>query len=186
MRNLMIALGTIGVKPGCTILSIGAVPFDLASGETGSPFFTTISEGSNLMYGLLPEDETIDWWKTQPEEVKSLNFRGEHSLPHALRLFNKFITETFGDSPVYAWSNHVNRCGLGILDSAYRATQVSYPFDPFSERDSRTLLSLLPHYRHMIPFEGDRKNPIHEALHAIQCIYKVHSILNDALDKALT
>lgn len=184
MKHIMIAIETLGVHPGCSVLAIGAVPFDLQTGECKSPFFTRISRVSNLLVGLGEEAKTLDWWQDQDDELREFIFSGTVPIGRALKKFNTYIEEEFNGEQVCAWGNS-SRFDLGIFAYACRAVGVPYLFDNFIERDFRTLMSILPEVRHNIPFDGVRHNPVDDAYHEIKCTVKVHRIINDALAQSL-
>jgi len=62
----------LGTTPGCVILSIGAVFFDIDSGKLGKNFYSIISQDSCRLVGLKVEQETLKWWNSQSVEAKKL------------------------------------------------------------------------------------------------------------------
>lgn len=52
MKHIMLDIETMGNQSYSSILSIGAVKFDLNTGETGDEFYTTIDLKSCLDLGL--------------------------------------------------------------------------------------------------------------------------------------
>ena len=172
----MIDLETYGVKPGCVILSIGAVAFDRATGEAGARFYKSINLNQSILAGFHQEEKTVDWWKRQSVDAYLLSHNGKESPSVVLRSFSKWISEIFTDQPPYVWGNSA-RFDMGILSAAYDICKLEYPIDPFYERDYRTLTSLMPDVRWSIPFEGLKHDPINDCLHAIKvCSHIINRI----------
>lgn len=76
MQHVMLDLETTGTAPGCAILSIGAVGFDPATGQTDAQwnneneveggFYKVVSRADQRCYSALHEnEETIKWWARQ-------------------------------------------------------------------------------------------------------------------------
>jgi DNA polymerase III epsilon subunit-like protein len=67
LGHLMLDLETLGNKSNSAILSIGAVEFDLETGETGREFYQRIDLQSCIDKGLIINGSTFYWWITQNE-----------------------------------------------------------------------------------------------------------------------
>lgn len=65
MNHLMVDLETMGNGPYAPVISIGAVFFDLKTGETGEDFSVNISLESSMRYRARPDASTILWWMEQ-------------------------------------------------------------------------------------------------------------------------
>ena len=65
MRHVMLDLETLGKLPGCAILSIGAVYFELETGRLGDEFYLNVDPASCTRAGLTIDGETLGWWMQQ-------------------------------------------------------------------------------------------------------------------------
>ena len=133
--HVMVDLETYGVKPGCPVLSIGAVVF---SGDGPNSFYG-VAHADQSAYGLHAEKATIEFWNNQsPEARKVLDDPSAVDLPDLLQKFSGWF-------PVGAciWGN-----GAGfdppILAAAYSAVGRAPPWKFFNERCYRTLKSFAP------------------------------------------
>ena len=70
MKHIMFDIETLGTKPGCVILSIGAIEFDLATGELGKSIELFIDSESSVAHGLTIEPRTVMWWMMQNEAAR--------------------------------------------------------------------------------------------------------------------
>lgn len=182
MNSVVINLQTYGIDPGCAILSIGAVQFDIKTGQTGAQFYKGINLDKSVMAGFRLEEKTIDWWRSQGTDAYMLAHAGRNSPTDVLMEFNNWLKKTFGEEPFYAYSNSA-RFGLGILHSAYQICGVEYPINSFYERDFRTLYSINDWTRKArmeTPFEGMRHHPLNDCLHHIKVISKIMNKLSQA------
>lgn len=142
MLDLMVDIETAGTTPDALILTIAAQQFDpLGKGYFGEDFYARVSIDSQPDRAV--EDGTIEWWATQPPEVKDEAFapEGRISLAEALEGLHKI-----------AW--HSNRVWMQgpsfdatILEHAYKIDGRLPPWEFWKLRDSRTLTSLAPSLR---------------------------------------
>lgn len=131
--DLMIDLETLGVNPGCSILSIGAVLFDPHSLEPPQrSFYIEICRQSCLDAGLTEEPNTLEWWATQGNMPV-----GTTPLKTALDSFFLWI------------SNHQPITGLWANSPSFDFTILKaaclhrhYPLYYGLERDVRTVKAL--------------------------------------------
>jgi hypothetical protein len=66
MINVMVDIETLGTEPGCVVLSIGAVAFDKEMGFV-EDFYEVINTVDSFSEGLTYDNDTLAWWKKQPE-----------------------------------------------------------------------------------------------------------------------
>ena len=155
MKHLMIDLETLGVTPGCAILSVGAVYFDPHMGELGDEFYRVAfaTLGEQEKYGLKTEKSTLDWWNDQsPEARKVMNDTNARSLHDVLIAFDRFFG---GESPGALVYGNGADFDLPILAAAYRAVGLPQPWGKYDVRCYRTLKNLAPHIK------IDRKRGVH-------------------------
>lgn len=136
MTDVMIDIETLGRKPGCVILSIGAVKFDRLTGELGEEFYEQLSLSDQQANGLHIDIETVKWWMGQSSEAQEVAFNGSAHLPSALSRLKSFC----GDSPV--WGNGAT-FDISILEAAWSVTPYNGELFAYNQaRDVRTVVDL--------------------------------------------
>lgn len=151
LGHLMLDLETLGNKSNSAILSIGAVEFDLETGETGREFYQRIDLQSCIDKGLIINGSTFYWWITQNEKARQEVAKGGENLIDVLLSFKQF-TLALGDFQI--WGNGV-RFDVGILEDAYVACGIQeMPWNFRNERDVRTLVSFAPNIKEHFPLSS--------------------------------
>jgi len=129
----MIDIETLGLEPGCVVLSIGAVEF--GAGEMGEQWYRSISRESCEAAGLTVDDGTLEWWQDQPEQAREV-LTGGDELAEVLKEFAGWISgadEVWANSPSF---------DCEVLIEAGKAVGVPMPWEYHEERDFRTLSDL--------------------------------------------
>jgi len=151
MENVMVDLETLGTRPGCAILSIGAVRFGASklSDESGSrglgaEFYTVVNRASCAQVHLREERGTLDWWSRQALEARVILAQVDDldlavPISDALMAFARFLEP---DAPC-VWGNGAD-FDNPILAMAYAACRMPQPWKPYNGRCYRTLKSLRP------------------------------------------
>lgn len=159
MNNIMIDIETLGNKSNSVITSIGAVMFDMETGETGNEFYKRIDIDSCLDNGLTVNGDTIKWWLSQNELARSEITKDGEDLLSVLYDFSRFIKSI--KNPI-VWSNGL-RFDISLIEDAYNKVSLSVPWQFRNERDVRTLVSFAPQVK------SETVNTWNETLHhAIQ------------------
>lgn len=172
LGHVMIDIETLGVNPGCVILSVAAVEFDLKTGEVGRKFHKKIHLLSSEECGLKVEAQTLGWWMKQPPIDKWME--GD-DLPEVMGQFIDFIWEV-GGKEVIVWANSPT-FDVAIIKHALALFKFKAPWPHTNERDVRTLASLIPEIKTYTPFEGDRHNALHDCLHQIRYCHNIYKKL---------
>lgn len=170
--NVMIDLETLGRRPGCTILSIGAVEFSQASG-LGRRFYTTIDTTSCLNHGLHVDDETIKWWTQQSPEARHVITQASSgeapTLPESLKTFGTWLS-AIDPKEVRVWGNGAD-FDNAIMTLAYDAVGEEQPWKFWNNRCYRTLKGLVPNLK-AAPRQGvyhhALDDAVYQAEHAIK------------------
>lgn len=141
----MLDLETMGTEPGCAIVSIGAVQFDLLTGKLGKKFYASIDLSSCLNVGLTVSGSTIMWWMQQGPEARAKLLENPTHIMEALTEFTKWVQSVFGyDISAYnIWGNSA-AFDCGILSAAYDKLHLARPYSPWNERCFRTVKGLFP------------------------------------------
>lgn len=158
----MLDIETMGNISYSSIISIGALEFDIDSGETGEEFYTNVDLQSCLDLGLSVCGSTIMWWIGQNEQArKDLIEKPKMSIKDALDSFSKFCNKDYE-----IWGNS-NRFDCGILQNAYNKIGIPIPWDFRKERCVRTLTSFNPEIKDNYPATHTLHNAISD------CYYQV-------------
>lgn len=158
----MLDIETLSTRPNAVILSLGAVKFD--------PFSDRIDykEGLDLKIdvdqqtaiGRHIQEETLNWWATQPPEVQdaALGENNRVSLEEFCRRLNKMmvgVDQIWCQGPAF---------DMVIIEDLYRQLNKPTPWQFWQVRDSRTLFGVFGD-----PRDKNRKDA-HNAL--IDCVYQ--------------
>lgn len=167
-QNFMLDLETLGVSPGCTILSIGAVRFD----ETGvkEKFYIAVTQGSCERAGLVTDPDTVKWWSEQSPEAREAVFNptDPSCIWDALGFFEEWLMHVCPEeNERIIWGNGA-AFDNAILTKAYEIV--------YGERDEA-------------PWTQDRNNRCYrtvKALHPNLPMQKRTGTHHNALDDAIS
>ncbi|NRA20725.1 MAG: 3'-5' exoribonuclease [Oceanospirillaceae bacterium] len=184
--DIMLDLETLGTKPGCVILSIGAVAFNPGTPETESySFYKEISIRDSENIGLKIDVETVAWWKQQQGDAQSLLKRCENTrnqMTDVLYELN-FWLGTFGPiSTINIWANDPS-FDCSILKAAYELIKLDPSWKFYNERSCRTMvhigrqLGIDP--KKQIPFTGIPHHALDDAKHQAKYITAIHRYIHD-------
>lgn len=172
-EHLMLDLETMGTKSNSCIVSIGAVEFNIETGETGKEFYQVIDLQSSLNQGLEITGSTLEWWLQQSDKARNkLNDPNKVDLNTALYKLTQFITKDY-----YVWGNS-SRFDCGILADSFFKINYTLPWKFWNERDVRTLVSFAPQIKESTEFQGVPHDPIDDCKHQIKYCSKIWNKLN--------
>lgn len=174
MPHIMVDLETLDRKPGGVIVTIGAVAFDLESGELGPRLYININPASAEAAGLKVDTGTVMWWMRQSKEAQqALISEKALSLESALNLFTDFVKEIRNGNE----KGEMNLWGNGamfdnaFLERAYDAAGLAYPWQYWEHRDVRTLVQLAKEcgfdVKKETKMEGTAHNALDDAIHQV-------------------
>lgn len=144
MNNCMLDLETVGTRPGCAVLSIGAAMFDFEAMKIGETFYQAIVPESNKTFGLHFDPSTEQWWSRQSEEARAVwSDPNAMALDEVLTMFSAWCREQAGIRSFYVWGNGAN-FDDPVLAAAYHATGINKPWEFWNSRCYRTIKSLSP------------------------------------------
>lgn len=160
--NVMVDLETLGLVPGCAIVSIGAVWFGEVAGVGQTGLYATVSRESNKIAGLHEDEATLAWWDRQSHQARQVLFDADRALamplPAALLWLNSFIAKAGPD--VCVWGNGVD-FDNAILAAAFRACGLTPGWNFWNNRCYRTLKNLHPDIE--LKREGVHHNALDDA-----------------------
>jgi len=158
----MVDLETMGNHSNSCIISIGALEFNLDTGETGREFYQNVDLQSCLNAGFTVDASTIYWWLQQSTAARLSLFNKESSdIDTVLHLFNMFT-----NSDEIIWGNSA-RFDLGILENAYAKTGIDKHWNYYNERDVRTLVMFAPEIKQNYPRTSIAHNALADCYHQV-------------------
>ena len=139
-KHVMLDLETYGTKPGCIILSIGAVTFDIDG--LYEEFYEVLDLKSSKAWGFKEEFSTVKWWSKQSLEARKAVFEsGGDVLPdRGIKDFSSWVEKVNGKS---LWANGAD-FDIPILQAYYEEMGVVWPFHFVNDRCFRTLRTMCP------------------------------------------
>lgn len=184
MNNVMIDIETLSTSKNAVILSLGAVFFDITSGQLGSSFYYTISRESCWEYGLEEDGETLCWWSEQSEEARAvLTCPDADELPQVLQDFVGWLGEnTPEDQHPEIWGNGPS-FDNAILDNAFKACGIKTPWRYSNERCVRTMVNLGRQLLNIDPKKtiervGTHHHALADAEHQAKYVSAIYQALN--------
>lgn len=164
--DAMIDIETLSTRPESVILTLGAVKFSPweKDVDTDNGLYFRINVDEQLEMGRHVQQETIDWWGRQAEEVRE-EALGDHdriSINDMLDNLNRFLV---GVDNIWCQGPAFD---IVILENLYRQVGRPTPWQFWQIRDSRTLFSV----------HGDPRDKgaagAHNAL--IDCYYQARAV----------
>lgn len=146
MKAASIDLETLGTNVDSQITQIGAVIFDLSTGEIVDCYSATIALAPDAHINATPA--TLKFWlqevSTRPEMIDiAMPFNGV-TLESALYDLTIFFDDHFIDEGV--WANGT-KFDLGMLEYQYKALNMPVPWMHNADRCMRTLRALNPQHK---------------------------------------
>lgn len=142
-NHIMLDLETLGTRPGCAILSIGAVAFDPYAGKLGAEFYEVVSTPSCEAKGLVKDQSTLNWWSGRSAEAQKVLQEAAESkqgLGAALIKFTGYLQQ-FGKRDLFVWG-----CGADfdqpIISACFDKCGLPTPWLFYNNRCYRTLRAL--------------------------------------------
>lgn len=167
MRDIMIDVETLGTAPGSVILSIGAVEFNIETGQVsgGGELYAPIDATSAQNAGLSIDAATVCWWSQQSDEARRVMSEDSGAMPllRALAMLSNFVsgdTWSVGDR---VWSKGPS-FDMSMLEAAYRVCGTPAPWSHRQHRDVRTILDLATSTGWESPAATDARSVAHNAL----------------------
>ena len=165
MSSIMLDLESLGTRPDCAILTLGAVKFDeYTPGSFGDSLYFRVNVDEQLALGREVQEDTLKWWSTQSADVydEAFSEKDRVSLESMYRQLNKF---TVGVE--YIWCQGP-AFDIVILENIYRQCGWPTPWQFWQIRDSRTLFGV-----HGDPREKNKAG-LHNALE--DCISQAQGV----------
>ena len=136
-QGIMLDLETLGTKPGCVVLQIGAVEFT----EKGiiEDHYVSIDPENCTQWGLTIEPRTAMWWFDQSQDARDFITKGKHT---ALDIALAEFVSAFKWKGKQVWANGAG-FDFPILKAAFNAVGLDAPWQFWNECDYRTIKNLV-------------------------------------------
>lgn len=163
MGHLMVDIETLGTGANSVICAIGAVEFNIGTGETHAVFYRNIDIQSCLDAGLKVEGKTLKWWLMQSGEAQVATYTHEVPLRQALQDFSDFLSPVSDN--IVVWRNGFDTSRLA---DAFQVCGLPLPWKYYNERDVRTLAAICPSIKDGIAHRGTVHNALDDCLYQIK------------------
>lgn len=186
LTDVMLDLETYGTRPGCGIISIGAVAFNHLTGDLGPEFYTVISRKDSMKFGLHELPSTMEWWSKQSPEARAVLDEAKSSkvtVRGACDAFRAFMNEVGTANNLkqpHVWGLGADFDGP-ILAHLYH--EMGEPLPWRKNRCLRMLRDLLPDVA-KVPRVGTFHNALDDARTQVQealALISVHRVAQAAL-----
>lgn len=137
VKRVMIDLETLDTATTATIVSIGAVRFNMDGVNNFDTFYRAVNWSADKSRSI--SRDTLAWWLAQPAEVQAA-LKDERAIPLAVALV-EFRYWLGADAEVWAGPANFD---LSILQNAYEQYQLETPWEFFNTRCYTTLRRLSP------------------------------------------
>ena len=137
--DVMLDIETLGTRPGCVVVTLGAVKFDPYTQEMPGPgIYMRLDADEQIALGREVQEDTMLWWMKQAEDVReeALGEGDRVSLATMYHDLNKFLV---GVENIWCQGPAFD---IVILENLYR--QMGWPtaWQFWQIRDSRTLFGV--------------------------------------------
>lgn len=180
MNDVMLYIETVGNGSNAALLSIGAVGFDLSSGELGAEFSMKIDIESSTKFGDM-DASTIKWWFKQSNAAQQVFNGRAFGLETVLSEFLKWLSHNFDEKYVKVWGNGSGFDNV-ILSNAYKATGLPVPWKHWNDRDVRTMVDMGRSIKNIDPkatmeFQGTQHDALDDAKHQAKYVSAIYQAL---------
>lgn len=170
---IMLDHETLGTTADSVIMSIGAVKFNLETGEIEPEgFYASVSIDSNLERGRRIQEDTLIWWMRQGPEAQGVFHEEKLALAPALEQFSDWV----GTRDFTVWSNGAD-FDIPMLAHAYKQHQMETPWEFWNTRCFRTYKNLPGAKAIKVPFAGVKHNALADAYHQAQVACEIYKAL---------
>lgn len=182
MRDIMLDLETLSLRNNAVVVSIGAVQFDLVTGEIGKIFHIGLNVMDQALNGGAIDQSTLNWWSSQSKTAKEklMKLASASSTNDGLEAFTKWIEDTFKDlNNVRLWGNGVSADNVWIRN-LYHRQGVNFCVPYWCDTDVRTLTQL-EDYDKVKELTGQFKGVKHDAIddctHQVKMCHEAYKLI---------
>lgn len=187
MNDLMVDIETLGTKPGSPVIAIGAVFFDIMSGELGERFYGKIDVEDAMRYSRISGD-TFKWWMAQNDAARREATSGFMSANEVFADFYNFMSVNANLGKMCPWGNGAS-FDITILEVSFeRILGKPAPWKFWNVQDVRTIKRVGESVGHKYPHDlkGVAHKAIDDAIHQAKYVayywQKMHGKTPDLSD----
>lgn len=174
-NNIMIDIETLDTAPSAKIVSIGAVRFDIVTGELGSRAYQVVSLEDQ--HDRTISASTLQWWMKQSDAARSV-FNDPNIATLRTVLNGLYDTFQITDRDLI-WGNGATFDNV-TLEHAYTQYGMTVPWKFWNNRDVRTLVGFgrdkgIDYRKLVTPLEGVAHNALDDAVYQakyVSALYK--------------
>ena len=170
--DVMVDIETLDTEPTAVILSIGAVPFHIVTGEMGDYYYSKCNVSMQIRDGHTISTETLAWWIKNDHETLLEYLNGGEWVRRAVEGLIDFIEEQCNEDACI-WANSPSF----DLVKLKNALGNPWPFGFWNERDVRTLINLRPEIAKMFKTPVSH-HPVEDCENQIRQVCPVYWDLN--------
>lgn len=139
--HVMLDLETLGTKLNSVIVAIGAVKFNIKTGEIVSEFYSPIDPETCQAIGMTIDASTVWWWLHPDRHEARVALLADEYRNDIFNALSDFTT-WYGDEETPIWGNG---CMFDnqMMELAYERTNQPCPWTYKENRDYRTIKNLL-------------------------------------------
>lgn len=190
-NQMMIDIETMGANPTAPILSIGAVAYDIDTGQQDEGFVVNIDFDS-AFYNRTPDPATVKWWMGQTKEAQDeLINRETVTIIEGLKQLAAYIDKHMPGSTASPngdfkgreiWANDPD-FDLVILSTAMKQFHITVPWPFWGGRSCRTVCAMLDgvYRRYNFPREGTHHSALDDCRYQIEYITKMWTFARDRI-----
>ncbi len=162
MTHIMLDLETLGTKPGCVILSIGACVFYPATGpDEDKTFYAVLDRDDQLDKEMWVDPNTLKWWKRQNKEAWDQATARAQPTKNELLRFLKWWHSHRGK---FLWSQGSNFDGP-LLEALFASFRLKEPWRYHETRDTRTIYDMCHVRKNSVKRDGTYHNALDDAIY---------------------
>lgn len=165
--DMMVDIETLANTPTSVIVAIAGVKYDLEKRIITDEFYYNIDPVDSRSYGLSINQETIDWWMTQPKEVRLAWQKDGKPLKFVMEEFSKWV------DPKGAFTCWGASFDPPIIESSLRAVGLPVPWKYWKVRCARTIGELYNTRPAQIP--GQYHNALYDCKNQVQMLFDIFS-----------
>lgn len=183
--DVMIDLETTSCKPTAGIMSISAIPFNIAGDEIieDDPMLKAAErDGINYIINLAScflegfdfNSGTQDWWTKQSDAVKQGFYSNTIHIKEAIEKLHSWLNNWNTNYELYVWSKGTD-FDFPILENCFEKYRLKTPYNYWNKRDVRTYVSDYPEARRLAFSGGNAHNSLDDCRHQIEQIKLAYS-----------
>jgi len=167
MTHVMLDLETLGTKPGCVILSIGACIFYPSIGpDEEKTFYAVLDRDDQEKQGLVEDPNTLSWWKRQNRQAwEQATARAQPTE----RELKRFLKWWHSHESKYVWSQGSNFDGP-LLEALFSSFRLKEPWRFHNTRDTRTIYQMCHVKTNSVKRDGTYHNALDDAMHQARMV----------------